>query len=254
MSAPTNTDSLWYESGALDTYQGSVLVGQSLTVNGTVVFSSMTLSSETITGSPLELIAPSTKLLFVNTVAAGGNMQSASWRMSTNGPNTNRFILRDETISKDLIVIGSSGTTGIGDIVGTATNDNAASGMTGEYISQYTASVPLASGQYISISTISLTAGDWDVSVNGIFAPHGGPTVSGPNNIWISNTPNSSDSDSAGDQGCYFFTSGSFSTGCSVPAVRISLASSANYYCVMNASFTGGAPTGFCRISARRVR
>jgi hypothetical protein len=48
---------------------------------------------------------------------------------------------------------------------GTATNDSAAAGYIGEFISASSAGVtPASSGSYKTIATISLTAGDWDVT------------------------------------------------------------------------------------------
>lgn len=48
-------------------------------------------------------------------------------------------------------------------IIGTATNDNAQAGSVGEYITATSGTITLSTGVSINITSISLTAGDWDV-------------------------------------------------------------------------------------------
>ena len=76
--------------------------------------------------------------------------------------------------------------------VGTPTNDNTTLGSVGEYVSSSVASgsaVSLTTGTAKDVTTISLTAGDWDVWGNVAFGPAGTTTQSG-NIAWISTTAN----------------------------------------------------------------
>lgn len=64
---------------------------------------------------------------------------------------------------------------------GTATNDNAAAGEVGEYQSILVPTgspVSLTSGATTNITSLSLTAGDWDVGGNVVFLPAGTTTTS----------------------------------------------------------------------------
>lgn len=66
----------------------------------------------------------------------------------------------------------TSGAYATGQIPGTATNDNATAGNVGEVIESIIASgttQSLTSGTALNITSISLTAGDWDVRGTGVF-------------------------------------------------------------------------------------
>ena len=146
-------------------------------------------------------------------------------------------------------------------IVGTTTNNNAQAGSVGEYVASvittYT-NFP-ATGVFGDLTSISLTAGDWDVSLSfGAYISASSNakeiisfigTVSGNNTI--NYVPN--------DNGQYLgFTRSSTSPNEAfivVPAYRVSISSTATYYLKMYADYTsGGPPIAKGRISARRVR
>lgn len=77
-----------------------------------------------------------------------------------------------------------------GHMNGTATNDNGAAGEVGEFISSNIptgSAVSLTTGTTANVTSISLTAGDWDVSGNVSFNPGGTTTVSNLG-CWISTT------------------------------------------------------------------
>jgi len=146
--------------------------------------------------------------------------------------------------------------TGAVAIKGTNTNDNAAAGYIGEYVTSSVSTFTNigTSNQYYDITSISLTAGDWDI--------HG--------TVWfVANTGSGMADFSAGIS----TTSGNSSTGlvlgysrlgCSVPAstggdsvtlvIRASLSGSATYYLKGNATYSSGNPQHTGTIWARRVR
>lgn len=142
-----------------------------------------------------------------------------------------------------------------GGIVGTKTNDNAAAGNYGEYIS----SIPLSnvtaatSGQYYDIAQILLTPGDWDINTMAEFFFAGGAvtmaaigigTVAGNNstNIATGNTYNEAAPPTA-----------AYSPGVTIPAYRVSLSANTTYYLKGTLAYgVGGAPSSIGRISARR--
>lgn len=146
-------------------------------------------------------------------------------------------------------------TTGGIDIIGTNTNDAAAAGYVGEYIESVVASVSApASTQYGDLTSITLTAGDWEIGCN-IECSLNGATITGP---IVGGIGTSTGNNGAG------LVSGSTSFQIAGPAasnvaaaivpVRKSIAGSTTYYLKMYATYSAGTPTFFGRISARRVR
>lgn len=140
-----------------------------------------------------------------------------------------------------------------GGIVGTTTNDNAGAGFVGEIISSQvlsTSPVALSNGTAANVTSISLTAGDWDVWGNG--------AMLGASNIssglcWTSLTsatlPNtalvSSFSDSAGGHSAF---------RAATPYQRVSLSSTTTIYLSVQAGFGSGSVGASGGIFARRVR
>lgn len=65
------------------------------------------------------------------------------------------------------------------DISGTTTNDNAAAGFVGEVISNSATGVSLTNNTFAAITSVSLTAGDWDVFGAIRFIPDATTTMTG---------------------------------------------------------------------------
>ena len=141
-------------------------------------------------------------------------------------------------------------------IIGTTTNDNAAAGSVGEYVSS---NVPQSSGVSITsntdtnITTISLTAGDWDVNGNVYLEPTNIATFSA-GKIWTSTTsatkPNDSSVTGILGSTSIFFNAMSFSA----PTIRVSIASTTTVYLSARATFSAGTMTGYGNLVARRRR
>jgi hypothetical protein len=142
---------------------------------------------------------------------------------------------------------------------GTATNDNAAAGYIGEYVSSSVAqasSIPAVLNTAVNITSISLTAGDWDVDGMVYYLPDG-------STAWdlflasVSTTSATQASRDTGGQGI-LKVSGGFGTGISsglyAPMRRISIASTTTVYLVGTISFSAGSPTMYGTIRARRMR
>lgn len=140
-------------------------------------------------------------------------------------------------------------------IVGTTTNDSAGAGYVGEYISS---NVPQASGVSMTtntdtnITSISLTAGDWDVNGNVYLEPTNIGAFSA-GKIWTSTTsatkPN--DSNVTGILGSStFFNAMSFTA----PTIRVSVSVTTTVYLSARATFSAGTMTGYGNLTARRRR
>ena len=153
-----------------------------------------------------------------------------------------------------------------GGITGTTTNDNASAGLVGEYVSSSIAqgsAVSMTTVTPVNITSISLTAGDWDVDIQAHFT--GGVTTT-VNYLEASvSTTTGTLNETAGNAGIWtaaFTSSAPFNFGhtsavnvtVTVPPVRISIASTTTVYFVAQASFAVSTCTGFGIIRARRVR
>jgi hypothetical protein len=144
-------------------------------------------------------------------------------------------------------------------IIGTTTNNNANAGSVGEFISStvlQASRVALTSGTPVNVTSISLTAGDWDVtallglsensSVSWTYYIGSVSAVSGTvSALTTNNVIGSVNSATLLAVNVYL----------PAPVVRVSLASTTTYYLVAQGGFTGGSGQGaFGTISARRVR
>lgn len=142
-------------------------------------------------------------------------------------------------------------------IIGTTTNDNALAGRVGEFISSTVlvgSAVNVLNNTATDITSISLSAGDWNVSGEIVTAPAGSATqrIQG----WTSTTsatqpiePNNGGMFGIGSP----LPSGAGSQTCMGP-MRISLPGTTIVYLSVSITFTGGTMSAYGFIGARRVR
>ncbi|PRF97454.1 hypothetical protein C6Q14_28345 [Burkholderia ambifaria] len=137
--------------------------------------------------------------------------------------------------------------TSTGGIVGTTTNDNANAGSIGEYQTNTASGVALTNTVYTNVTTLSLSAGDWDIEG---FCAYGGSgtgitaSVCGINGVSATNpgSPNS-------------VTQFVSSLSNQITWVsRFSLSGTSTIYLGSQANFTGGSVTVSGWLRARRVR
>lgn len=155
--------------------------------------------------------------------------------------------------------LSRSGNGGI-PVQGTNTNDSASAGDKGEYISSDVPSgsfALLTTGVAANVTSISLTAGDWDVTFVANYQPAPGTTISATQTS-ISLTSATSDATLGRTTTIPYFgaavaTYASFFTNV-VPARRISLNSTTTVYGVALAVFAVSNLGVYGNLSARRVR
>jgi hypothetical protein len=143
-----------------------------------------------------------------------------------------------------------------GGIIGTTTNDNTGSGKVGEFVSSVIASgsaTTMTSNTATDMTSISLTAGDWDIWGNIAF-----PTLgTGPSSIfgWISST-SATTPDASLRNGVNFSVVPSFAAnnGFSVPQLRFSLSGTTTIYITGLIGNSSGNGSACGAIYARRVR
>lgn len=147
----------------------------------------------------------------------------------------------------------------VGQIPGTATNDNASVGKVGEVIAAtqpFATAVSLSTTSAANIISISLTAGDWDVTGNVVFEASGSaaPTLV---EAWTSTTSASAPGQVA-NSGGFTRLEAAFAANSrqvlSAGSQRFSLGSTTTIYLSALANFSVGSVSGYGYIKARRVR
>lgn len=156
-----------------------------------------------------------------------------------------------------LLVTSDSGGVPHVDIHGCTTNSNATAGYVGEYVESVISAntnVP-TSTQYGDLTSISLTAGDWDVSMSGILNANGA-TISGFGSMGFSTTSgNSSTGLIFGDSACVaFLTTTVTQISMALPSKRFSLSGTTTIYLKYQQTYAAGTPVAVGRLSARRIR
>lgn len=149
-----------------------------------------------------------------------------------------------------LILDGTAGVTGPATkvIVGTTTNDSAAAGYVGESITASVTAQTVTSTAG-NLTSVSLTAGDWDISAVMSCATTGA-------NVWvkfgISQTSATFTGSDAKDYVWVWCGTGVVCSG-GIPGLRVSLSSTTTLYLVVQtSSVNNGNTSGY--LSARRVR
>lgn len=145
-----------------------------------------------------------------------------------------------------------------GGIVGTTTNDSANAGSVGELIQNSTATTSATSGAPLNATSVSLTAGDWDVS--GICATNPAGTTTTSIVICGINTTSATFQNVPGTGGFFYASALTASVVAGgqeflvAPVTRISIASTTTVYLVGQANFATSTMTISGYIRARRVR
>jgi len=140
-------------------------------------------------------------------------------------------------------------------IVGSATNDNAVALNVGEYVSSLIATgsaVSLTTATAANITSISLTAGDWDVSGNVNFNETTSTVTA--RSAGISSTSATLPTDGSEAYNGVQSTVTSEINSITSPRVRMSLSGTTTIYLVGKATFSAGTCAGFGTLTARRIR
>lgn len=139
----------------------------------------------------------------------------------------------------------------------TSTNDNAAAGKMGEYVEslvEAASEVSLTTDTAKNVTSISLTAGDWDVRGIVHFDPAASTTVS-DYHVSISTTSNTENT--AVDRYAHRSSNlgpAAHEVSMELSAVRQSLASTTTIYLVAKSTFAASTMGAYGALTARRVR
>jgi hypothetical protein len=143
---------------------------------------------------------------------------------------------------------------GTGQIVGTTTNDSATAGNIGEYVSATATSSNLTTASIANVTSVSLTAGDWDVGAQGINLNTNNPTVT---DLYLVIAISSNTLTAAVGLAAHFRVAGTvdFQASLSIPAQRVSLSATTTYFVNTRGDFTGGTSLQMqANLFARRMR
>ncbi len=156
----------------------------------------------------------------------------------------------------DVTTISHTGGTAI---KGTNTNNNAAAGDIGEYFSSAvaTGSAVSATGssQFFDITSITLSAGDWDISAVFVLQLSGATASAATGGIGTASGNNGAGLVQGDNRQNFAIpAAGEGDIGECIPAYRVSISGSTTYYLKFLAIYSAGTPKAFGRISARRVR
>lgn len=135
---------------------------------------------------------------------------------------------------------------------GTTTNNNAGAGNVGEFITATGTAVSLTSGAATNVTSVSLTAGDWEVSGSLGVTPAAGTTMS----AFVGGVSLTTATIPVFPGGVVLQTT--FATGgqasFAAPPVRVSIAATTTVFMVVQANFAVSTCTGSAILRARRVR
>lgn len=180
-------------------------------------------------------------------VAEGSSADTSETTISFTNPTADRTI----TIPDATGTIFLDGN----DRTGTTTNNDAAAGKVGEIVSSFVASgsaVSLTTATAANVTSISLTAGDWDVDGNVNFIQTAATITVKVGSISTTSATNSTDGSEVYSGA--LLTVGTANDGLTLPRKRISISGTTTVYLVTSATFSAGTVTAFGGITARRVR
>ena len=176
----------------------------------------------------------------------------------TQSPPSGYKDLRLNKSTGNLVLIDSSGAEEVfatsADTAGTTTNDDAAVGQIGEFISSKStgSGTALTTTENATIASISLTAGDWDVEGFLNFQESSASATQRSAGISLV------DATLPTDDTTFYNTRETSETTQILPLVfprkRISIAATTTVYLVGNAYFSAGTVNGFGELTARRAR
>lgn len=238
----------WNSTTGTATADSGILATNLVTLAG-----SQTLTNKSIAGSQITGTVAGANLAAINVAAGNVNGGVTGTLPVVNGGSG---VGTSTGTGNNVLSISPTLTTA--NLIGTSTNDSAAAGSVGEYISS---DVPTASAVSLSttipktVTSISLTAGDWDVSGLVSFSNIAGSTVLTNAISSINTTTNAIAAavEAWGTNSWYGSVTGSGPT-LATGIVRLSLATTTTVYLIAVGTFTTSTANAYGLIRARRVR
>lgn len=237
-------------AGALLCYTNTTTIGSSFTATGNGVIFANGSGNGTCPGYTAS--GTNGQLLFgVNTSAPQFSTLSQDCTVTNAGVIT--------CTKTNNVSFTAGATAAVGQLPGTATNDSATSGNVGEIVPSTVllgSAVVLSTGVPANVTSISLTAGDWDVWAEGAFDGPGTTNVTGMR-VSVSTTTGT-EVTTAGNfasvTGAGTSTFSTFDATLTAGPVRESLSGTTTVFMVARCNFTVSACNAYGVLRARRVR
>lgn len=162
--------------------------------------------------------------------------------------------------SSGSLVTNLDATAGGTAILGTNTNDLASEGYVGQWLQSIVTSgsaVSLTTGTLANVTSVTLTAGDWDVTGMVVLVPTGTTTLTQVQyGVWTANNALDNVTSANGNTGIWSQASAVPNSDLSfqIANYRVSIAATTTIYLNVQANFGASTLSAFGRISARRVR
>jgi hypothetical protein len=178
-------------------------------------------------------------------------VSSGTFTIYNSAASTQLFGMTD---AGNVTVTGSISASQTGGIIGTTTNNNANTGSVGEYVTNAQTGTPMTTATAVGVTSISLTAGDWDVS--GVFATiPAATTTTSYVGAGISTVANTLPAANTGARTIISVSSAAnVGNELATPTFRLSLSATTTVYLIGFAQFAVSTMTGNGFIRARRVR
>lgn len=217
----------------------------------------------TSSGTPANNIGVSIDLdIETSAQVRNANQIISKWTTVTDASRTSQFEIWGVNAgsSTQLVAIAGNGNTTFGStnsIVGTATNNNAVAGNIGEevnsLVSTYTNYTTTAT--YQNITSITLTAGDWDLSAFFTFSANGATLTTTTDALFVISTTTASAAGAIEGQNIAYVTQAAPArlSGTITP-YRVSLSATTTFYLNTQSTFTLGNPQFVGGLRARRMR
>lgn len=141
-------------------------------------------------------------------------------------------------------------------VIGTTTNNDAVSGFIGEYISSTTGGGTFSitpSATWVNLASTQASAGNWDFTC--VAGMGGGTTVTSAHVVISSFSANTTTDHVLGDNWIITGPPGAaFDVSLDVANWQVKINSPTIIYCKEKSTWSGSAPSGYCRLSGRRIR
>lgn len=229
-----------------------VIVNDDISASAAIAYSKLSLSNSIVSGDISGQISLAKGGTNKNmTAVAGGVVYTDADSMEVTSAGT---------AGQVLISAGSSAPAWGTDVLGVATNSNAAAGYKGEYTeSQITSFTNFpTTTEYGDLTNITLAAGDWEVWAHCQASRNGATFTAGTPIVFAITTTsgNSASGVTSGITASLVMPDNTQTTQgtTSIPPIRMSIAGSTTYYLKYSATYTVATAQARGRICARRIR
>lgn len=190
----------------------------------------------------------------------GLQVLSKSWQTNTTAGQIPISSSNAEMLPKAVSGYGtlaSDGTLTVTKVLGVTDGSSATAGDVGEHQQSRVTSLtnlPVATGNWGNLTSLSLTAGDWDVTGLSVFDANGATVTAVVLAVSVNSGSTTTDHQVGDNQITTFPATSTYDSTAIVPHYRLSLSGTTTVYLKSFVNYSAATPRYRCRLSARRVR